>query len=32
MLSKPTELWLDVLRVNRPRRYHRVVPGPIAVS
>jgi hypothetical protein len=30
-LSVPTELWFDVQPANQPRRYYRVVPGPISV-
>ena len=30
-LSTPTELWFDVQPANQPRRYYRVVPGPISI-
>jgi hypothetical protein len=30
-LSVPTELWFDVQPANQPRRYYRVVPGPILI-
>jgi hypothetical protein len=30
-LNVPTELWFDVQPASQPRRYYRVVPGPISV-
>ena len=30
-LSVPTMLWFDLQPANQPKRYYRVVPGPISV-
>ena len=30
-LTTATELWFDVQPANQPRRYYRVVPGPISI-
>lgn len=30
-LATPTQLWFDLQPANQPRRYYRVVPGPIPV-